>query len=332
MAAHDALPQDWLLLRGLGREAGHWEPFPEVRRAHFARARTVVVARACSVDVVGTQIIDSGAAGCSDDAHWRVALLAFQALVAALPPGSRVHCVDNPGVGSERHRPSPTSLPDTARDVLRRFHALRRQNGTHAFPFGVLGMSLGGMLALELASRAALEQEQRDGGANGGGANGALCCAVVINTSPGYALARPHRRLRPAGMWGLLRCLWTTAYAREAVLLPLVVNLAERERTLARWRALAAARPLPRRTFFAQLLSAAVWKAPERLRVPLLVLASRADALTCCSCSHTIAAKYAGAALALHDTAGHDLTTDDPAWVAQRVRDWLDGGMRTDGA
>jgi hypothetical protein len=39
MAAHDALPQDWLLLRGLGREAGHWEPFPEVRCAH---ARTML--------------------------------------------------------------------------------------------------------------------------------------------------------------------------------------------------------------------------------------------------------------------------------------------------
>jgi pimeloyl-ACP methyl ester carboxylesterase len=266
--------------------------------------------------------------------RWRLAL-PLQAFVAALPPGSRVHCLDNPGAGSERHRFASTSVSDTASDVLRRFHALRRRNGTHACPYGVLGMSLGGMLALELASRAALtdeQQEQRDGGANDGGANSALCCAVVINTSPGYALARPHKRLRPAAMWGLLRCLWTTAYAREAVLLPLVVNLAERERTLARWRALAAARPLPRRTFFAQLLSAAVWKAPERLRVPLLVLSSRADALTCCSCSHTIAAKYAGAALALHDTAGHDLTTDDPAWVAQRVRDWLDGGMRTDGA
>jgi pimeloyl-ACP methyl ester carboxylesterase len=218
--------------------------------------------------------------------------------------------------------------------VLQRFHALRRERGTHARPFGVLGISLGGMMALDIASRAAPTEERQlqPQRRRIPGGNGALCCAVVINSSPGRALATPLTRLRPAALWAMLRCVWTKPDAREALMLPLVVNhAAQREGALSRWRALAAARPLPQRTFFAQLLGAALWRAPERVRVPLLVLSSRADALTHCSCSVTIAKHYGGA-LALHATAGHDLTTDDPGWVAQRVREWLDGGMHAGAA
>jgi pimeloyl-ACP methyl ester carboxylesterase len=91
-------------------------------------------------------------------------------------------------------------------------------------------------------------------------------------------------------------------------------------------QALAAVRPLPARTFFAQMAAAARWRVPARCGVPLLVLASQQDELTSVECSRALAA-HLGAALRIHPSAGHDLPTDDPVWAAARVREWLDAGM-----
>jgi pimeloyl-[acyl-carrier protein] methyl ester esterase len=292
------LPQDWLLLRGLGREAGHWEPFPEAR---------VVSPRCAHARLLNARLTSAPA----------------QAFASALPPSCRIHCLDNPGVGSARERRAPLTLSSTASDVLLRWHALRRERGISG-AWGVLGISLGGMLAVEIASRAGT-----------GDVGEQLRCAVAINTSGGRRASPPWQRLLPGAAWGLLRCLVSRPAAREAIMAPLTVNDASRrEGALARWRALAAARPLPRRAFFAQLAAAATWLAPQRVGVPVLLLASRADRLTSFRCSEALR-RHLGAhacCLALHDTAGHDLTTDDPEWVALRVRDWLAQGATPDGA
>ena len=96
--------------------------------------------------------------------------------------------------------------------------------------------------------------------------------------------------------------------------------------TAARWAAVEAARPLPHRTFFAQLLAAALWRTPARAAVPVLVLSSERDALTWHACSARLAG-HLRAPLRTHPTAGHDVTTDDPEWVAQRIAEWLRAGM-----
>ena len=125
-------------------------------------------------------------------------------MLAAALPGCRLHALDNPGVGTERHRRAPCSLADTSADLLRRFHARRADKDA---PWGVVGISLGGMLALEIAARAD---------------QGALRCAVAINSSGGRGFARPWERLRPRAAWGLLRAVLVPAHARDAIVLPLV--------------------------------------------------------------------------------------------------------------
>jgi hypothetical protein len=42
-------------------------------------------------------------------------------------------------------------------------------------------------------------------------------------------------------------------------------------------------------------------------------------------CSRTLAQQWQ-APLRAHDSAGHDLTLDEPDWVAQQVRDWISEG------
>jgi pimeloyl-ACP methyl ester carboxylesterase len=55
---------------------------------------------------------------------------------------------------------------------------------------------------------------------------------------------------------------------------------------------------------------------------PVLVLHSAGDRMVAPSCSKRIAAALR-ARLAVHPSAGHDLTLDDPAWCAAQIDAWL---------
>jgi pimeloyl-ACP methyl ester carboxylesterase len=72
-----------------------------------------------------------------------------------------------------------------------------------------------------------------------------------------------------------------------------------------------------------QLVAAALYRAPDaRPPVPILVLASRGDRLVDAACSVNLARRW-NAPIALHPTAGHDLTFDEGPWVASQVQQWL---------
>ncbi len=225
-----------------------------------------------------------------------------QTFQAALPPGSRVICVDAPGCGLERHRRAPRSIAETADDVLARFHAIRA--GQRAW--SVCGVSLGGMLAVDIAAR------------NPPGLRG----AVVMNSSAPQ-LSWTWERLTPGALFAMLRTITQRSVtARERIMMPLVVNdAAKLQKTMNEWVRLAGLRPLPSRSFFAQLFAAASWRAPATCSTPLLVLCSAGDRLVAPSCSHRLAKHY-NCPLEEHPTAGHDITTDAPEWVAAAIVKW----------
>ena len=188
--------------------------------------------------------------------------------------------------------------------MLVRFQA---QRGDSARPWSVLGVSLGGMLALELGSRALPH-----------------CSGIVVANSSSPRLSWWWERLRPSAALAMLRavtCTGTEAQ-REMHMLPLCVNgEAQREQAAAEWTRLATERPLPDRSFWAQLKAAKSWKAPAGCATPMLVLCSAQDRLCAARCSHALASWY-GAELREHPSAGHDITTDDGAWVATTVAAW----------
>jgi pimeloyl-ACP methyl ester carboxylesterase len=70
-----------------------------------------------------------------------------------------------------------------------------------------------------------------------------------------------------------------------------------------------------------QIAGAIRMRAPKDLRVPTLILASHGDRLVDPDCSWNLARRL-GANLVMHRTAGHDLTLDDPNWVANQIRQW----------
>ena len=76
--------------------------------------------------------------------HWR----SFPEQLAAASAGERVLCLDLPGFGTEHARLSPWSMARITDDVRARF--LVERGGDR---WSVLGISLGGMVALDWCAR-----------------------------------------------------------------------------------------------------------------------------------------------------------------------------------
>jgi pimeloyl-ACP methyl ester carboxylesterase len=242
----------WLLLRGLGRECGHWFDFPPVAEREL---------------------------------------------------GVPCRALDLPGFGKARHERVPASVPEMSEAILHRpASALRAASG----PVGVLGLSLGGMVALELCRRAPARFSH----------------LVLVNSSS--RLSPPWQRLLPAGMLLLSRSLATLDLLereRRIYELTLSERRAQADRFAARAALLAERAPARRRDVLRQLLAALAFT-PPRVTQPVLVLSGRNDRLVSPACSAALATAL-GAPHNEHPSAGHDLPVDDGAWLAQQMARWL---------
>jgi pimeloyl-[acyl-carrier protein] methyl ester esterase len=231
--------------------------------------------------------------------HWHE----FRALLAERVGAGRVHLLDVAGTGSEHARWPRPSVEWMAADVARRWSALPAAG--QGARWGVIGLSLGGMIALELCQKLPHR----------------LSLAVIINAS---SRATPRRaRLRPAAAVGLARAAFSAdPVQREQRILSCTSALPRAERL--RYARLSAEFDRDGRpsawTVLAQLAAAARFVAPPRSSVAarLLFICSRNDALVHPRSSRDLAAWY-GAACDEHPWAGHDLPLDDPLWLCERV-------------
>lgn len=243
-------PSRWLLLRGWGRQAGHWFDFPR-------------------------QLGEALDASCE--------------------------ALDLPGAGERRREPAPLSIADTAAAVEARLRAARPGEST-----GILALSLGAMVALELCARARLK----------------VARLVLVNGSS--RLSPPRERLRPGALPSLLAALaHHNPIEREKRIYSLVTNLApEAVQSLAERSArLSGERPNAPGTVLRQLVAAARFE-PPRPQVATLVLRGDGDRLVSPRCSERLA-EHLGAPLRAHPTAGHDLPAEDPSWILERLVAWL---------
>lgn len=231
--------------------------------------------------------------------HWG----SFPARLAAACPGATILTPDLPGSGQRHGQPSPPTVAGL-------LAAVREEvAGAAAPPYHLLGLSLGGMLALEWAARQPRE----------------VAACVLINTSL-RPLSPFFRRLRPRHYPALLRVAFGLAgvEAREALILGLTSRLAtDRPALVADWSAWRRECPVSPGNALRQLAAAARYRLPiPPPPRPMLVLAGARDALVDPACSTRLAAAWS-LPLAVHPEAGHDLPLDDPAWVAAQVEGWL---------
>jgi pimeloyl-ACP methyl ester carboxylesterase len=219
-------------------------------------------------------------------------------------PDDAVFAPDLPGNGCRYRMSSPWTVEEMATQC--RMQLL--EQGVRP-PYRLLALSLGAMVAIAWAKRHPEE----------------LAGCVLINTS-----VRPfspfYRRLRLPSVPSLLRLalLAPGSPRREKIILRLTSRThAGSTALLDQWRAIAREHPVSRANALRQLVAAARFRAPRtRPQLPLLILASAADALVDPRCSRRLAACWR-CDLVEHPGAGHDLPLDDGPWVAAQVHRWL---------
>lgn len=224
-----------------------------------------------------------------------------QRLAAAT--GAQVDCLDLPGTGEQRAQRSPASVAGIVDEVRCTW---QRSNQPNCRSY-VLGLSLGGMVALDWVDRYP--------GDFGG--------CVLVNTSA-QGVAWPWERLRPPAMWAFARlALARRLKDRERIVLglctsgdPAIVSRYLEERVVMGLRA-----PVAIKTVAAQLYAASRYRAPQTTHVPLLVLAGEKDRLAHPMCSARLATRL-GAQLRTHPDGGHEITLDAPDWVSKQVVEW----------
>jgi pimeloyl-ACP methyl ester carboxylesterase len=229
----------------------------------------------------------------------------FPERLAARPPGARVHLLDLPGTGTEHARRSPADIDGIMGDVRARWLALRER---HAGPWRLLGISLGGMVAMQWCAR---HPEDFAG-------------VVLANTSAAD-VTTPWRRISPRSIGAILRAQLTRDLVeRERLQLAATVatgvDVTPFAQASAQWLA---ERPITRANAARQLFAAARYRAPARLAVPVLVVCGRRDPLADAGASLRLAERF-DAALAVHPAAGHDLSIDAPDWLAAEVALWAE--------
>ena len=234
-------------------------------------------------------------------AHW----LDFpEQLQQALGDNCQLHVVDFPGCGKYCIQPALTSvaaMTDHARAEIDVAAIAARNEAIY-----VLGISMGGMVALEWAQR--FPQELRG--------------LILINSSAGN---QPFWwRLRPAAMLTMIRALLAEFRTREAKVLQIVSNnTADYSQHLNQWLAIQQQRPVTRATISTMLRAAAQFRPLPTCALQGLVLASTQDRMVSVRASEAIAQQFQWP-IEQHLSAGHDLPMDDPHWVANKIAQWLD--------
>ena len=238
-----------------------------------------------------------------EQAHWNGFA---DRLAGALGADHRVMCMDLPGNGVRHRDRSPTriaAMVDAAREDL----AGRGVDG----PIHLVALSLGGMVAMDW-----LQRHPRQ-----------VAAAALINSSAAPVSPFWHR-LKPANYGAIIRhgLLGRDRLKRERMILEITTNRlsdADKDRIAGQFQRIDEARPVSAANTVRQLWAAARFRAPKTLPEgrPVLVISAAGDRLVDPRCSAALARRWS-AQRAVHPDGGHDLSLDDPGWLADTLADW----------
>jgi pimeloyl-ACP methyl ester carboxylesterase len=227
-----------------------------------------------------------------------------EGLLAALEPHVELVLYDHRGTGASGREREPFTLAELAADAAGVLGELGLA------PAHVLGFSLGGMVAQELA----LSHPE------------AVDHLVLAGTSPGGPDAEPLDEERFAALReamaahdleGALRSAWTANVS---------ARFAADEAAFGRWAQAAAAHPMALRTLEHQLAAARDHHAADRLAAlasPTLVLHGAADELLPAANAELLGAVIPGARVELLAGAGHFFAWEEPERTAALVLEHL---------
>lgn len=207
---------------------------------------------------------------------------------------------DLPGAGVFYKEVGALSIAKILEHLVKKYHVQLLTK----HPLVVIGLSLGGMLALEYLSRQP----------------NLFSAGVLINSSSG-SLTPWYRRMRLAAIPTVLRIAVTfNELRKQQLILSLVSSRYQNDpATLAEQVRIAKTQPMRLATLVGQLVAGAFFKASSLAKQKkTLVLYSEKDALVDPVSSRSLA-KFLSAKVFSHPEAGHDLPLDDPEWIIQKM-------------
>lgn len=231
--------------------------------------------------------------------HW----CGFDDLLAAYYD---VICIDNPGFGLSRNKQS--SWFETIDDVADRLAMVLQKIA--AKPVQLVGVSLGGMIAMNLAARHPT----------------LITKLILVNSSVGGS---PYPRLTPTAMKALAKALVQPKRFYEALahaLLSPQTSEATRKRLQDEWSRIDRQYGLNPRSVLKQLLAASRFRGLEtmaKIACPTLVVQGGSDQFVDPRNSEWIAQHIASCQRAVCSNGGHELGLDQPQWLLQEIQTFL---------
>ncbi|MFT6028918.1 MAG: pimeloyl-ACP methyl ester carboxylesterase [Oleiphilaceae bacterium] len=208
---------------------------------------------------------------------------------------------DLPGFGIRYQQKSPSSIEKIAAllvPTLDRLHKESKQK------IHLLGISMGGMVALELARRCP-----------------EFCESLVMINSSVKPVAHMFQRLQPQAYSIFIKAfLHPSMRESERQILQISTEkYAQDARLLNYWLYLRENYPPSRKAALQQIVAASRYLAPiKKPLASVCLIASKRDRIASHHCTQNLA-EYWGIDYHLHPEAGHDIALDEPEWLADNL-------------
>ena len=215
-----------------------------------------------------------------------------------------VICIDLPGMGDDKEGTSPATITEIRKALQKKAMLDPRLQK----PFHLLGISLGGMVALDWA----LSTPDQ------------LAGVVIVNSSVASE-SRFYQRLKFANLGRLFKIATEREMIKkEELILSMLSNFPGLQSDIGkRWARISAEKTPKTSNLLIQLFAASTYSPPPLdLKVPGLVLVAEGVRFVDPHCSYRLAEKYR-IPLRQHPWGGHELSLDDPNWIISSVEDWL---------
>ncbi len=260
-----------VLIRGLAREAEHWGEFTNILKNEL---------KACLSDEYGDlEILTPDLVGCGVNFQMKA---------------------------EKRIEDYADHLVQSLFPVTKKSESLKEKNTIT--PTFLVGISMGGMVALELLQRC-------DSFING---------VVLINSSTGDQAL--YKRLRPRAWWPAIISILGSMNVRERIMLGVVSNNKRNfDANYRHWLSIQKKRPVTRRTIVLQLFAAARYRleaTKNAIKSPGAIFTSKQDNMVSYRCSEDLARRLSWP-IDYHESAGHDLPLDDGVWLAKKISHFI---------
>ncbi|MCQ1059109.1 alpha/beta hydrolase [Photobacterium sp. ZSDE20] len=235
--------------------------------------------------------------------HWGI----FTEKLKAAFPQREIIAFDIAGNGSRHNEQSATHISDMVDDLhtqLTNYQAQSAQTTRAQMEKGdidIIAISMGGMIALEWMQK--FPQS--------------IHSAILINAS--LSNYSPFtNRLKWQQYSNILRYFFLSEAKREALIFNMTTHLSSTE-IIDSWVDWRHTNPVSASNALRQLYAASRYQYHGNPASQTLLIGSQNDALVDISCSKVLTKTW-HIPLLIHPTAGHDLPTDDPDWLIDKVR------------